>query len=340
MLRAYRLLFCSLMIIGLTPAASFASTQSGTPIVQSKAIQKVIKQLVSNHGFKKKELETVFRKVERQDKVIELMNRPAEALPWYRYRKIFVQETRISQGVEFWQKNLDTLARAEEKYGVPAEVIVAIIGVETRFGRNLGDFRVIDALATLVADYPKRRRFFSKELVHYMKLVRKEKIDPFSIYGSYAGALGKPQFMPSSFLAYAIDFDKDGKRDLSSSDADAIGSVANYLKKHGWNRNQPITGRATVSGDRYHRLIKKGLKPQVTLDQAHTYGVSLKDGLPSELKGALIKLEGDQGSEYWVGLKNFYAITRYNHSALYAMAVYQLGQAIRDSRGRLAVANS
>jgi len=329
------------LVVGLSFTSLNTVSANSQTISQNKAIKSVISELVTKHDFNRKELNQLFKKVERQDRTVELIQRPAEKMPWHRYRKIFIQESRINLGVEFWQNNIEVLKRAEKKFGVPAEVIVGIIGVETRFGTQPGSFRVIDALATLTADYPKRRAFFRKELIHYLKMTRKEKLDPLSVTGSYAGAIGIPQFMPSSFLSYAVDFDGDGTKDLVNSNADAIGSIANYLKRHGWQKDQPITGRAQVEGSEYAALVKKGLKPVVPLKQANRrYGVSYKEDFAPNLKGALIELEGDNGTEYWVGLNNFYAITRYNHSALYAMAVFQLGKAIKDARGRLAVANS
>jgi membrane-bound lytic murein transglycosylase B len=323
----------------LALACTCFTASAANKIANSAEIKKLINELSSKHKFDKYELNKLFNQVEYQPKVIERMTRPAEGLPWHRYRNIFLKETRIKQGVEFWAENAETLMRAEQEYGVPAEIIVAIIGVETRFGRVKGGYRVMDALSTLVADYPRRARFFRKELVEFMLFTRKEGMDPMEFEGSYAGAIGKPQFMPSSYRMYAVDFDGDNKRDLLHSNADAIGSVANYLRRHGWQRNEPITAPAKVQGNGYGKVLKKGLKPRLTLREANSHGVVSHVDFEPHQKVSLIELETTDGMEYWVGLKNFYAITRYNHSALYAMAVYQLAEEIRNRRARLASAN-
>lgn len=326
-------LFFLLIILVAFNANVFASSK----LQSHPQVKSVIDELHKKHGIDKAKLRKIFSQVELKPEIIERMNRPAEGLPWHRYRNIFLKQTRIQQGTQFWEENAEALIKAEKKYGVPSEIIVAIIGVETRFGRVTGGFRVMDALTTLVVDYPKRRKFFRKELVEYVALMNREGIDPLKKEGSYAGALGKPQFMPSSYRHYAVDFDGDGTRDLFNSSADAIGSVANYLKRHGWQRDKAIATRVTVSGKHYPRLVKMGLKPKITLGEAHKYGVKGDHELSADEKAALIELEQLDGNEYWLGLKNFYAITRYNHSALYAMAVYQLSQAIRTARSRVAV---
>ena len=306
-------------------------------LVNHPQVKSIITELHKKHGIDTAELKKIFARVELKPEIIKRMKKPAEGLPWHRYRNIFLKQTRIQQGTQFWEENTPALIRAEKKYGVPAEIIVAILGVETRFGRVTGGFKVMDALTTLVVDYPKRRSFFKKELIEYIALMHKEGIDPLSMEGSYAGALGKPQFMPSSYRHYAVDFDGDGKRDLFNSSEDAIGSIANYLHRHGWERGKPIATQVTVSGKHYPRLVKLGLKPTITPQQVKKFGINGNHTLSANEKAALIELEQTDGNEYWLGLDNFYAITRYNHSALYAMAVYQLGQAIRTARSRVAV---
>jgi membrane-bound lytic murein transglycosylase B len=299
-------------------------------------ITSFIDKMVKKHDFKREELTRLFAQVEHLPEIVERMNKPAEGLPWHRYRQIFVKENRIEQGVQFWRENEADLRRAEEKYGVPAEIIVAIIGVETRYGRHKGGFRVLDSLATLAVDYPRRSKFFTREMEEFLLLSRAEGFEPRSIMGSYAGAMGKPQFIASSYRRYAVDFNGDGVRDLLNSSADAIGSVANYLKRHGWKRGQSVVHKAEVSGNKFKKLVDKGLKPHTKVAVLPTLGVRSKEGIKNSLKTALIELDQKNGKEYWLGMNNFYAITRYNHSALYAMAVYQLGSAIDERRTKMA----
>ena len=232
--------------------------------------------------------------------------------------------------MSFWQEHADTLQHAHEVFGVPQEIIVAIIGVETRYGRHTGKYPVLDALSTLAFAYPPRSSFFRKELKEYLLMTREEGLVPGKQLGSYAGAMGMPQFIPSSFRSYAVDFDNDGKRDLWTSPADAIGSVGNYFKRHHWKPGQPIASPVKVHGNRYQALIDNNLKRRYTLKELMDNGVILPQGLPTDLQGVLIEFETRNGPEYWVGWHNFYVISRYNHSALYSMAVYQLSQQIKQ----------
>jgi len=304
---------------------------------ERKDIQLFISEMQSKHDFDKAKLETLFSKTRMKPSIIKAISRPAERKPWHAYRPIFITQSRIDLGVEFWNKHADVLKQAEIKYGVPPEVIVAIIGVETRYGRNTGSFRVVDALSTLAFDYPPRSKFFRSELKHFLLMAREEKVDPLSLKGSYAGAMGQPQFISSSFRAYAIDFDGDGKRDIWNNTADAIGSVANYFVRHGWKRGEKITQIITPSDNTDKKLLKeKDLKPSHTVASLRQQGFS---GIDKDIDGkalaALINLEGPSAMEHWLGLKNFYVITRYNHSALYAMAVYQLSEKIRQRQQEL-----
>ncbi len=316
------ILFC---IVGFVmPSISFAEN-----LVQRQEVREFIDEMVKKHDFNSLELTNLLSQGEIKTTIIDAMNRPAEAMPWYKYRKIFLKPGRVKAGVTFWNENEDALKRAQSKYGVPAEYIVAIIGVETRYGVYKGKFRVLDSLMTLAFDYPKRGKFFRGELEHYLLMTREEKIDPLSLKGSYAGAMGKPQFIASSYRNYAVDFDGDGKRDLLNNTTDAIGSVANYFSRHHWVPGQPVVGGATIKGKKYKALLDKGIKPKTSVKSFSQYGVTITDDIPGNLSGALIELELKSGHEYWVGLQNFYVITRYNHSPLYAMAVYQLSQEIR-----------
>jgi membrane-bound lytic murein transglycosylase B len=293
-------------------------------------VQTFIQEMVAKHDFAAKELTTLFGRVRSRSDVIALMTRPAEAKPWHAYREIFITPKRIQGGVAFWKTHQAALAHAEKVYGVPAEIIVAIIGVETAYGEHTGKHRVLEALATLAFDYPKRADFFRKELENYLLLTREEGIDPLSLRGSYAGATGIGQFMPSSYRAYAVDFDGDQQRDLWNNPEDAIGSVANYLKEHRWQRDQPITTQAQIEGEQYQTLVNETLsEPTRTVANFKQRGVIPEKALDDSLKAMLLGFQGSKGLEYWLGFDNFYVITRYNRSPLYAMAVYQLSQNIR-----------
>ncbi len=316
-------LFLSTALCGalLSPLASNANT------AQREDVKSFIDRLVDKHDFDRTELGQLFKQVEIQPEIIDAMNRPYESKPWYDYRPIFVTEARIQEGAIFLQQNYKVLKQAEEKYGVPAEIITAILGVETRYGRYRGKYRVVDSLATLGFDYPRRSKFFLNELEEFLLLSREEQFDPLAITGSYAGAMGKPQFISSSYRHYAVDFDGDGIRDLLDNSVDAIGSVANYLARHGWQRNQPIAVKTTAN-QQQPKQMGKLKKPNTEIQQWRKQGFTPDQAISDELLAELIVLQNKNGSEYWLGMQNFYAITRYNHSALYAMAVYQLSLGI------------
>jgi membrane-bound lytic murein transglycosylase B len=288
-------------------------------------------KMVDEHQFDRAALERMFEQASRQQSILDAIARPAEKTkPWKDYRKIFLGSRRINNGVRFAREHEETLARAEQAYGVPRHIIVAVIGVETLYGSNTGSYRVIDALATLAFDYPKRSPFFTSELEHYLLLTREQQVDALSLKGSYAGAMGYGQFMPSSYRAYAVDFDGDGLVDIWKNPVDAIGSVANYFKKHGWLPGAPVVSRARVNGGFDESAVNQGLKPVHTVAEFGTRGFTPVEDYAGEEKATVMKLEGDNGAEFWMGLTNFYVITRYNHSKLYAMAVYQLSEEIRS----------
>jgi membrane-bound lytic murein transglycosylase B len=308
-----------------SPPAVLADSYSDQPQVQA-----FIDMMVDKHGFEQEQLVAVFNEAKRREDILELMRKPAEKrLKWYEYRKIFLTAGRIDGGVDFWKENLDALKKAEAAYGVAPQIIVAIIGVETRYGGNTGRHRVIDALSTLAFDYPPRSEFFTGELEQFLILGREEDIDVTTTTGSYAGAMGYGQFIPSSYRHYAVDFDGDGKRDLWENKMDIIGSVANYFKEHGWKTGEPVAVLASVEGERYKDILEMGYKPHTVLDALRHDGISPLQPMPDELVAALISLDQENGPEYWLDFNNFYAITRYNHSPLYAMAVYQLSEEIR-----------
>jgi membrane-bound lytic murein transglycosylase B len=296
-------------------------------------VQAFIAEMVARHGFLEEELKGVFSRVERAEPALELIQSAAQRPPWDEYRARFVNEKRIGAGLAFWSAHRKDLARAERQYGVPPEIIVGVIGVETYYGRHAGRHRVMDALTTLAFDYPARAGFFRGELEQYLLLARDTGTDVFSVRGSYAGAIGIPQFMPGSTRRYAVDFDGDGAIDLRASPADAIGSVANFLRQHGWQSGAAVQLRARAAGEAWRAYADGGLAP------VHGIAELMKSGVepdappePSAQRAALI----DLGSELRLGLQNFYVITRYNRSAYYAAAVADLAEALkaRQSAGR------
>lgn len=306
------------------------SSVGHTDYSKNESTLQFIDEMAAEEGFDKVELASLFSQVEKKQSIIDAMNRPAEkVLTWAEYRKIFLRQSRIKGGVSFWRKNADVLAAAEAKYGVPAEIIVSIIGVETQYGGNTGSFRVMDALSTLAFDYPRRSPFFTSELKHFLILAREQDQAPLELKGSYAGAMGLGQFMPSSYRAYAADYDEDGFIDIWSNEADAIWSVANYLARHGWKKGELITLTATASKGYDESVVNQNLKPELSIADIEAAGIAVKPDLSGDEMATAMRLEGTRGTEYWVGLHNFYVITRYNHSKLYAMAVFQLAEEIR-----------
>lgn len=313
----------------VTGASPAAHTQAAS---QLPAVQAYITEMAHHHHFDPARLQQLFSQVRLQPSIIARITRPAEKTkPWYQYRAIFLDRARIEGGVEFWRQHAAALTRAQRIYGVPPQIVVAIIGVETRYGRFTGSDRVLDALTTLAFDYPPRADFFRSELTQYLLLTRQEQIDPLSLQGSYAGAMGLPQFMPSSYQQYAVDFDGDGRRNLWDDPVDAIGSVAHFLSAHGWRRGQPIVRAATVKGSAYRGLLSQHLAPQHSVGELRADGVTPLKPVAGSLKGVLLELQGRSGPKYWLGFNNFYVITRYNQSPLYAMAVAELARAIRHN---------
>lgn len=289
------------------------------------------REMQEKYGIQQEYVLATLAKAEKKQKILDAIARPAEkAKPWKEYRQIFITDARIEGGVNFWLANEKSLRTASEQYGVAPEMIVAIIGVETSYGKNTGSYRVLDALSTLAFDYPPRQPFFRKELENYFVLVRDQKQDPLGLTGSYAGAMGYGQFMPSSYRNFAVDADGDGFADIWKNHADAIASVANYFHKHGWKSGEPVIARAHVTPDFNTALLGTDLKPQTTLLDFAAGGVApVIGGLDVNRKAVLLKHEGDYGTEYWLGFDNFYTITRYNISSMYAMAAHQLAEAIK-----------
>lgn len=296
--------------------------------LDQEAINGFIEHMAASYQFDRSYLQSVFMETRHSGRVLTAISKPTEALPWYKYRNIFIQPARIDQGLDFWKQHEDILLRAEQEFGVPAQIIVAIIGVETKYGANTGNDRVIDALATLAFHYPKRGAFFRSELEQFLLLAREQDLDPLSLKGSYAGAMGLPQFIPSSFRNYAIDYDGDGRIDIWNNPADAIGSVANYFRQHGWEQGQKVVVSGNIKGDAYTKVLSDSLKPDIEVETLAQYGIELVEPVTPGAQLKVLSLEAAAGREIWLCLNNFYVITRYNHSALYAMAVYQLSEEI------------
>ena len=291
-------------------------------------IKSFIDFMVTEHGFERESLSRLLGKAVYKPRIIRSMDQPAEHLPWHRYQRIFLTEKRILGGIAFWQDQQQLLQRATERYHVPSEVIVAIIGLESEYGAYRGKTKVLDALYTLAFHYPRRSKFFRGELIEFLLLAHSGMIDPRTATGSYAGAMGIPQFIASSYKHFAVDFDSDGRRNLNS-EADAIGSVANYLSQHQWQPQGAIALRAKVRGVNAKALLAAGYKPHTTLAALQEAGIQFDTTLPITTTSALITLANQENNEHWVVLDNFYSITRYNHSPLYAMAVFQLASAIK-----------
>lgn len=323
-------LLCCWALLGATSDSN--EVFAGRPDVEA-----FIGNMVKKHSFRHDELENLFSQAHAQPRIIKAMSAPiAKPRPWYKYRANFINSTRINGGERFWQSNAPYLRQARQQYGVPEEVITSIIGVETRYGAVKGSTRVLDALATLAFDYPRRADFFRDELENFLLLTRDEKIDPLTLRGSYAGAMGLPQFMPGSFRRFAVDFDGDGHRDLWNNEVDAIGSVANYLQTYGWRANEPIAVPASVSGEQYKPILDEGIKPRLTVDELKKLGITPDSAVPGNLPAALIVVEEEDGMHYWLAFNNFYVITRYNRSVNYAMAVFLLSREVATAHQQMA----
>ena len=295
-----------------------------------------IRDMSDRHSFVESELRFLFSRARRVESVLKAITPPKDPRQrsWRAYRERFVNEARIGEGLAFWQRHEAALARAVQTHGVPEEIIVAIIGVETLYGRNAGSFRVIDALATLAFLYPPRASYFRSELEQYLLFAREAGLDVFSVKGSYAGAIGIPQFMPGSYRRYAVDFDGDGTVDLRASAVDAVGSVANFLGQHGWRRGEPVQLPARVEGDAHRAMLEAGIEPErFTLASLREHGVETRSDLPGDTAVALIDLPTpDAPTEYRLGLRNFYVLTRYNRSSFYAAAVHDLARELKLRR--------
>ncbi|SCZ85504.1 Membrane-bound lytic murein transglycosylase B [Nitrosomonas mobilis] len=295
-------------------------------------VRDFIEGMVERYAFDRRELEAAFGQVNILPDALKLISAPSSPISWNKYRERFVNQQRISGGVNFWRRHVQALAKASQIYGVPEEIIVAIIGIETNYGTSTGNYRVIDTLTTLAFQFPRRADYFREELAQYFLLSREQGFDVMSTKGSYAGAIGIPQFMPGSYRRYAIDFDGDGKINLSGNVNDAIGSVGNYLKIFGWQENGPIVLPAQKTSEDFLKSIEPGIEPLHSINKLRQAGIVSADSADDESLAALIVLGNEGREEFWLGLNNFYVITRYNRSTFYAMSVYALAEAIRIAK--------
>lgn len=315
-----------------------------TNFTQWRSVGEFIDEMSEQHGFDRDALHAQLRKVQYRDEVVRLINPPpaGKAKNWTAYRDRFIEPIRLGAGASFWNQHEAALSRATAEFGVPAEIIVGILGVETIFGRQTGKFSVMDALTTLAFAYPDtanreaRMNYFRSELKQVLLYARESNTDPFELKGSFAGAIGWPQFMPGSIRRFAVDFDGDGRIDLRQSPVDAIGSIASFLSRHGWTSGQPLVFAARVTADAaWPAMLGQGLQAKYSLEELTQAGVVVPDGTPATVNYGLIDLQdGERPVQYWIGTNNFYAITQYNRSYYYAMAVIELGQAISRHRAR------
>ncbi len=325
-------ILCSLTLF--TAPSSADNSESS----ENEKIKQFVQSMVDEHGFSAEYVESVLAKAQKNESILEAIARPWEAKPWHQYYPIFLTDKRLAKGLEFWQTHQDALTKAEKEIGVPAQIIVAIIGVETFYGTYKGKYSVLDALYTLGFYYPPRSKFFKSELEQLFLLSKEEGFEPSELLGSYAGAMGWGQFISSSYRHYAVDFDQDGVRDLLNNPVDAIGSVANYFKRHGWRNGEAVAFPVTVESEQdIQDFLGKDLTYKHQWNDLQGKGIILPDGIQLDQQQSvrLFAFEQTEGREYWLGLPNFYTITRYNHSPLYAMAVYQFSEQLRQARGKL-----
>ena len=312
---------------------TLSSAHAENNFTQNPEVQTFINKMVQKNHFKKDELEKIFSAVTVRPHVIRSIKAPMEMAPWYRYRIIFINDSHIRGGVEFWNQNAATLAKAEKMYGVPASIIVATIGAETKYGTNKGEYPVIDALTNIAFSDSPRAGYFRTELEEFLLLSREQHLDPLMVRGSYAGAIGQPQFMPSSYRRYAVNFSGSGHIDLTNNEEDIIGSIANYYHLHGWHYKEAVAIPTVTQNSRYRFLFSKNPPVNLTMGDLAGYGIyPYHSNLPENQSIKVVTLQDLSGNEYWVGLHNFDVIKRYNTSNLYAMAVYQLSYYIETLR--------
>jgi membrane-bound lytic murein transglycosylase B len=316
----------------LAAAVLAASGETAGAIdIRRPEVKEFIAHVAGTSAFSKHQLRKILKAAQSQPSIIEAMDRPAEkSKPWSEYRPIFLTERRIREGTDFWLAHRQALDQASIRSGVAPEYLAAILGVETYYGRLTGSYRVLDALATLAFDYPARAKFFRDELEQFLLLTRDSGLDPLSVKGSYAGAMGAPQFMPSNYRRYAVDAEADGHINLWTDWPDVCESVGNYLKEHGWNAGEPVLSEASVAPDKTSDLDGRTLALSETVGSLRTKGVNFDSTLAESAPALLIAVDDTDGTHWRVGYNNFYVITRYNHSALYAMAVFELAAAVKQ----------
>ena len=312
-----------MFLLGQTVATVSAQSQL------APEIETFIGEMVQKHQFEPESLRRLFGKIQPRPAILRAISAPGTARPWHEFRARNVDAAHINGGAAFWRRHAATLARASREYGVPEEIIVATIGIETLYGRNTGNHRVLEALTTLAFHYPPRAGLFRVQLEEYLLLAREAGFDVMGIRGSYAGAIGIPQFLPGSYRRYAVDYDGDGKRDLMGTTADAIGSVANYYKAHGWRAGGQVVVPAHAGGSDADAVMGMGIKPQLKVTELKRFGVVPAAPVEEGVEAALFMVETESGPRYWLGLNNFYVITRYNRSINYALAVYELSRELR-----------
>lgn len=299
-------------------------------------VKEFIEDMALKHNYNKNSLYNIFNKYDSSQEVLSKLSKPYESLTWPKYKKLFITKQRINDGVKFWKEHAKAIAQAQKEFQVPAEIIVAIIGTETSYGKATGNYPVLQSLATIAFDYPKRSSFFKKELEEYLLLVKEQNLDPITMKGSYTGAIGIPQFMPSSYRKYAINLNnKDGKIDIANNTNSAIASVANYFKMHGWEPNGKIVHKAKVSGNSYKNIISATVeKPKYTINKLRKNNIHYSANLQPQLKLSLIELDLGNKKDYFLVENNFYVITLYNKSYNYAMVVYELSKALKVAKAK------
>lgn len=316
-----------LLLTGINATMTFADEA----LLHKKAAQQFMNTMVRHHHFDKKQLVSILREAKFQPQIIESMDKPFEKKTWDVYKELFLQPDRVQAGINYWSANQKALDRAQREYGVPADIIVAIIGVETLYGKHQGNYRVLDALTTLAFYYPKRAPYFTKELGEFLLLCRERHVAVTEYMGSYAGAMGKPQFMPSSYRSYAVDFTGNGKRDLMHEDSDVIGSIANYFYKHGWKMHGGVAQMASVTGSSYKKLEFNSKVADYNINQIIRAGIRpLGTVSDHPNRVGILELNTSNGQEYWVTYPNFYVITHYNTSPQYALVVYLFAQQLNE----------
>jgi membrane-bound lytic murein transglycosylase B len=326
---------CRLPLLALLAGAPALAQPASAPVMPASfdlhrpEIAAFITEVTQRDGLKRKDVQRLLKEARPQPKIIDIMNRPIEKVaPWWEYREHFLNAERVNDGAQFWADHRESLERVAATYEVPPEYVVAILGIETRYGRVTGRYRVLDALATLAFDYPPRQHYFAGELAQFLVLVKENRLDPLTTTGSYAGAMGAPQFMPSAYRRYAVDASNDQRRDLWSDWDDILASVANYLHQNGWKAGAPVLAETHIEPEANFRLEPKGLELTETVDSLGAHGVKVDLEVPPETPALLILAEQPDGPAYRVGFHNFYVLTRYNTSTRYAMAVHDLARAI------------